>query len=240
MAGWGFEILRSAEVADTSLVLRRYVDHCKFESLLQTQSLYFSPASHFSDEVEGYYTHRDYEHWERELVRSGFDELALSHARQAKVSLARWNRRAVLVSCWTNGRFEDARMWREYAQGSEAVAIETTVGHLRRILGPYFLIVPVTYLDYTEWSIPKTHSLQPYFCKQDRYAWEREVRIIGEMEVGKRIETPRLVRVDLPVLLRRVIISPYASSDYAEAVALMLREASIGAEVNPSSLRNAA
>jgi hypothetical protein len=126
------------------------------------------------------------------------------------------------------------------SQGSEAVAIESTVGHLRGVLGPYFLIVPVTYLDYAEGSIPKTHSLEPYFSKQDRYAWEREVRIIGEMEVGKRIETPRLVNVNLQALLRRVIIFPYAPSDYAKTVASMLREASIGAEVNPSSLTTAA
>jgi hypothetical protein len=171
MTGRGFEILRSAEVTETSRGLRRYLDHSKFESLLQTRSLYFSPATHFSDEGEGYYTHRDYEHWERELVQSGFDKLALSRARQAKVSVARWNRRAVMVSCWTSGPFEDPRMWREYARGTEAVAIEATVGHLRHSLGPYFLIVPVTYLHYSKGSIPKTHSLQPYFYKQDRYAW---------------------------------------------------------------------
>jgi hypothetical protein len=49
MAGWGFEILRSTEVADTSLVLRRYFDHSKLASLLQTQSLYFLTCPGFSD-----------------------------------------------------------------------------------------------------------------------------------------------------------------------------------------------
>jgi hypothetical protein len=131
-------------------------------------------------------------------------------------------------------------MWREYGNSSEAVAIETAVGRLRSALGPAFLIIPVTYLDFSKDSLPKEHSLQPYFFKRGHFAWEREVRIIGEMEIGKRMGTPRLVRIDLEGIVQRVIVSPYAAPEYLETVRGMLREASLSIDVHTSAIKNAA
>ena len=107
------------------------------------------------------------------------------------------NQRAIVITCWTASIDESPRMWSEYGRGPDAVALETTVGRLRRALGSAFLIVPVTYLDFSRDTIPREHSLQPFFFKQSSFAWEREVGVVTEMEVGKRIETPRLASVDL-------------------------------------------
>ena len=49
--------------------------------------------------------------------------------------------------------------------------------------------------DFAKQSIPKRHSLQPYFFKRKSFSWEREVRIIGAMEMGKRIGSARCVPI---------------------------------------------
>jgi hypothetical protein len=239
MSQWGFEILRSSEVDDSNLVLRRYLTPPKFTGLTTSGSLYFAPASSFSDESEGHYTQRDYDAWDQELVHAGFDDRSRARASSAKAKIAYWNRQAVVISCWTAGASEDLRMWREYGKSSNAVAIETTVGALRASLGPDFLIIPVTYLDFGNHSIPKRHSLQPYFFKRSHFSWEREVRVIGNMEMGKRIGTPRFVPIDLQRVVNRLIISPFATSDYVGTIERALRAHSLSIPLVESEIVNA-
>jgi hypothetical protein len=148
MSQRGLEIRRSSEVDDSNLVLRRYLTPPKFTGLTTSGSLCFAPASSFSDESEGHYTQRDYDAWDQELLHAGFDDRSRARASSAKAKIAYWNRQAGAMSCWTAGPSEDLRMWREYGKSSDAVAIETTVGALRASLGPDFLIIPVTYLDF--------------------------------------------------------------------------------------------
>lgn len=124
----------------------------------------------------------------------------------------------------------------EYGKNPEAIALETTVGRLRRALGWGFLIIPVTYLDFSRQAIPKEHSLQPFFFKQCGFGWEREVRVVGEMEVGKRIESPRVVPIDLASLFQKVILSPIASGAYRVAVESTLSAAGLSIPLYQSIL----
>jgi len=233
----GFKLLRSFETADDSLLLCRYMTDWKFVDLISSRSLYFTPASEFSDKLEGHYTHLDSELAERQLARWGLDSQARARASDARTLIARHNQKAVVICCWTAVRGEDLRMWSEYGKGSNAVAFETTVGRLRRALGSDFLIAPVTYVDFSQQTIPKEHSLQPFFFKQLCFAWEHEVRVVGEMEVGKRIESPRLVPIDLASTFQKVIVSPFASVTYRIAVESRLSAASLCTPVHDSALR---
>jgi hypothetical protein len=172
------------------------------------------------------------------LALWGLDSKAREVASESRAIVAAHNQKAVVISCWTGGIRESLRMWSEYAQGAEAVAIETTVGDLRRALGSDFLIVSVRYLDFLKQSIPKEHSLQAFFFKRRCYDWEQEVRVIAEMEVGKRIESSRLVPIDLQSALRGIVISPFASADYFHTVASLLEAQSLSLPVYDSMLRS--
>src|SRR5438067_2795222 len=98
MSQWGFEILRSSEVRDSNLVLRRYFTASKFTSLATSGSLYFAPAASFPDESEGHYTERDYDAWDQELLYARFDDRSRHRASTAKAKIAYWNRQAVVIS----------------------------------------------------------------------------------------------------------------------------------------------
>jgi hypothetical protein len=236
----GFDYLRQFEVTDSTLVLRRYMSHWKFSQTVESRTLYFAAAakSSFSDELEGYHTKLDDDLSDAQLVRWGLDSRARAVASDSRAIVAAHNQKAVVISCWTAGINESLRMWSGYGQGPEAVAIETTVGELRRALGSDFLIVSVRYLDFSKQSIPKEHSLQPFFFKRRCYDWEQEVRVVGEMEVGERIGSPRIVPVDLHSLVRRVVVSPFASIDYRATVMSLLKAASLSLPVHDSMLRS--
>lgn len=233
----GFHLLRRFETADDALVLRRYVADWKFADLVESAGLYFAPASKFSDDLEGHYTHHDNGRSDQQLAQWGLDARERVIAADARARVAIHNRKAVVVCCWAAGVAESRRHWAEYGSGPEAVALQTTVGRLRRALGPEFLIVPVTYLDFARDAIPREHSLQPFFFKEHSFSWGQEVRVVGEMEVGRRIETERVVQIRLASVFERIIVSPSASSAYRGAVESRLHSASLGIPVFDSALR---
>lgn len=232
----GFELLRRFEATDSGLLLRRYINHSKFVRLVESGALHFAPASTFADALEGHYTHLDNELSDAQLAGWGLDSHARAIASTARAGIAKSNQKAVVICCWASGIEEDPRMWSEYGQEQEAVALETTVGDLRRALGTDFLIVPVSYVDFSRDTIPKEHSLQPFFFKRRTFSWEREVRVVGEMEIGKRIGSSRLVPVDIGAVFRRVVISPAAPSSYLATVASLLESASLPLPVHESVL----
>ena len=67
---------------------------------------------------------------------------------------------------------------------------------------------------------------------------KQEVRVVGEMEVGTRIGSPRVVPIDLQSALRKIVISPFASADYAATVAALLEARSLSLPVHDSMLRS--
>ena len=116
--------------------------------------------------------------------------------------------------------------------------IETTVGALRRELGPGFLIIRVTYGGSETVTIPKDHSLFPYFFKRACWTWEQEVRVIGEMEPGQRLGTARGVPIKIGSLLRRIVVPPYARPSYTDEVSRLLAENAISVPLTASAISN--
>lgn len=218
MAQVGWNLLREFECNDDTLTLRRFMGFPKFQHLVNSTSLYLTPASKFEDKLEGHYTFRDYGEWDKQLKSWGLGSNEREIAKQAKATIASQNQGAVVISCWTMAPSSHPRMWDEYAGSPEAVVVETTVGLLRKTLGSGFLIIPVRYMDFDASNIPKEHSLQPFCYKQTNYAWEREVRVIGEMVIGERIGTPRTVLVPLNTLISKVCLHPRAPKSFVDLV----------------------
>lgn len=218
MAQVGQRLLKEFEISDNELTLRRYMDFFKFQHLINTRRLFLTPASAFNDKIEGHYTSQDYNRWDKQLSGWGFNSNEREIAEKAKGMIARHNQGTVVISCWTMAPVIDSRIWEEYAKPPETVVLETTVGRLRQTLGSGFLIVPVRYLDFDEDQIPKEHSLQPFCYKQACYAWEQEVRVIGEMEIGTRIDSPREVPISLSILIAKVGLHPQAPQSFVDSV----------------------
>jgi hypothetical protein len=213
------------------------LNHWKFKDLLESKSLCFTPASKFYDELEGHYTKFDQYAWDQQLSVWGINQFVRSIALASKLSVTQHNQKAIVISCWVLGVEENARIWRDYDGSVKSVAIETTVGQLRATLGSGFLMVRVNYIDSTLDSIPKDHSLQPFFFKGESFEWEREVRIVCAMERGQRIGTLRIVPIDPGRLIRKIIISPFVGAAYAKEVRSLLTSVPLSIPIEESSLR---
>ena len=217
--------LRRYEVREDDLALWRYMNLRKFKSLMKSKSLYFPPSSTFNDELEGHITNYDHRAQDAQLSRFGISTSQRQIAEQARKAIADSNQMPTVISCWTKNTDGPECMWKEYGGSIEkSVAIETTVGRLRGCLGSEFLIIPITYLDFEKDSIPGGHSLLPFFFKRLKYSQEREVRIIGDMEMGKRIGSHRTVQVDLKLLLGKIVVSPKASRFFRNCVERITRK----------------
>ena len=203
---------------DDALTLRRFMDEFKFRDLLATRALYLAPASAFADQREGHYSTLDHQTWDTQFAGWGFDTVGRNRAAQAKAAVARHNQGAVVISCWTTAPADHSRMWRDYGESTQAVMVEATVGRMRDCLGAGFFIVPVQYLDFERESIPKEHVLQPFCYKQKSYGWECEVRVIGSMETGKRVGSPRIEAVNLRALVTRICIHPEAPQSFVDSI----------------------
>jgi hypothetical protein len=227
-----FGLLRTYEEHDDSLILRRYLNLEKFNDFIVSRTLYFAPTSAFKDKdkLEGHYTKFDYRSWNKQLSHWGLCKKDRNGAARAKMEVAQHNQKAVVISCWTKGAAEGRRMWKRYKAD---VAIETNVRDLRASIGPAFLIIPVKYYDSKRDTIPKDHSLQPFFYKRLCYSWEKEIRVIGEMELGKQIGTPRRVPINPERLVHRII----ASQKCFESISQLVSEHSLCIPVEASTVK---
>jgi hypothetical protein len=227
-----FDALRGFGLSARDAILRRFMSWPKFQSLIETQTLYFSPASEFEDKTEGHYTNQDEREREAFLRKLGFSARELTMAAEVNAAVQKLNQGPTVVSCWTEETPENPRMWTDYGRSGEAVMIETTVGRLIDCLGSDFLIVRVRYVDLERDQIPRGHSLLPFFYKDKKcFGWEKEVRIIGDMDQGALIGTPKKMPIKVGDLLTRVVVSPTAPSPFGETVKSLVERAISGLKV---------
>lgn len=212
------EIMRLYEIEDLTVPLARVMNFSKFKDLIDSETLYFTAASNFDDKLEGNYTNLDLQKSEDQLISYGFDDAALKVASEAKHLIANHNQQAVVISCWTMAGEISNRMWDTYTFSEDSLAIQSTVGKLRKALGKDFLFIPVKYLDFDKESIPRNDSLEPFFYKQNIYSWENELRIVAEMVSGTRIGTPRRAFVSLDSIITGIKFHPKASNAFIENV----------------------
>ena len=237
-----FAYVRQYAYSGPDTIIRRYLQLDKFLDLARTGELYFAPASAMSDPEEGYFTLADQRAREENLQTMGFPARGLNIARKAWDTIAAGSAKTVVLSCWTMGRAEDPRMWHEYAPSSDAVALETTVHALQRALSPEFLAVPVRYMDRENELLPNStlDTLEPYFFKGKHFEWERELRFVGNMEMGRQLGSPRRIKVHPGRAHFRFIVAPSAPVGRLEQVRTLLAHWEPGVKVRASSLARAA
>jgi hypothetical protein len=232
-----FAYVQQYAYSGADVTIRRYLTLDKFLDLVRTGELHFAPASAMSDSKEGHFTPADQRSREKRLARIGARGLEI--ARQAWTTMAISNAKTVVLSCWSMGSDEDPRMWSEYAPSRDAIALETSVQALQSALGHEFLAVPVRYVDRDTAELPSAtlDALEPFFFKGLDYQWEREVRFIANMEMGKRLATPRRVKVVPSRVPLRFVLAPTASASRENEVRDLLSGWEPGLQVFPSRLR---
>lgn len=228
---------------DATATLWRYMSFAKLCSLLERQELFFSLVGDMEDRYEGFIC----------PPPPGLED-RLQQAEYRGVEVLHKIARTALINCWTKSDHESALMWKTYA-GVGGVAVRTTFQDLKESLrfGAKHLVTfgQVTYVDYPQQQVPR-FGLAPLFHKRTEYRGEEEVRMVLpgppwdtllDSNVQEILLDPdvveqrgRYVTVDLDVLVKQVVVSPYAAPWFAEVVESAVQRSTVGACVVSSTI----
>ena len=209
-------------------VLWRYMDFTKFVSLLETSSLYLVRADQLGDPFEGSYPepnvatrpHRYPEEFV-EKISSG-----LLTAREM-----------IFISCWHESATESAAMWKLYSREQDGVAVRTDCQSLWESLmdTDNTYIGRVSYIDYGRAIINEGNLFDPYLYKRHEFEHEREVRIV-RLVPGSNPTHGIYHQVDLSMLVKSIIVAPYAEDWFADLVRGVAARYELADHVTRSSL----
>jgi hypothetical protein len=181
--------LRDLKEEDMDLKVWRYMPFTKFISMLTFQAIWFPKLNILQDQFEGTMpaatkTMMESEYQDMKInfppeTHWQFDQMASKNEDDS--------RELLLVSCWFLDDIESDKMWQEYGNGNEAVAIQSTVRQLFQNIG-----VPhdkhathmgrVKYVDHENFMMSSYEANQGHeraFVKDaTKFSHEQELRII--------------------------------------------------------------
>jgi hypothetical protein len=201
--------------------LWRHIRLSQLLAVLESRSLWFSAISQLEDKFEGSYTKRDVRRQEQLIQATKRRRGAPIEIGEDFVARTRQRvRERVFVNCWYSGNDESAALWHWLARHADFVAIQTTFGELQRAVRARIYSGTVQYLDYERRRIPQGSVLNPYFCKRMSFQFENELRLLRyesqlpASQIPKGLRTP----VNLKLLVRRVMVAPYAPTWIGDTV----------------------
>ena len=258
--------------------LWRYMSFEKFVSILKTESLFYTKAYKFEDTFEGV---------RPQLITDSYKKALNRHTPKAHISgvikiLDIW-RKHVMCNCWHQNEEESSAMWNNYSNHNSGIAVKTTMQKLKNSLSDTMFDVfigKIKYISSRTYDEHYTHNFLksiengslldlyknwtyfPYFCKRKKFEYEREVRIIIDIDsyiddVLKKFpaetisdpefiesafpdsgENGKLYRVNVNMLIGEIITSPYADERITQEVKSAIQKYGYNFKVNPSTLKN--
>ena len=227
-------------------VLWRYMDFTKFVSLLDKQALFFARADKLEDSFEGYLPG---------INRAAAREFHEGYPDQLQTMFNRLKERPrfMLINCWHKGDHESAAMWKLYAKDDSGIAIKTNFDSFAKSFttSQDIFIGKVNYIDHDTEPLPRSSVLNVFLCKRKSFEHEHEVRAIvqiplpGDPNEGKEgvidfsqdiCDVGNDYEVNLSVLIKEVIVGPYAPDWLLELVQSVADRYNLEAPVVRSAL----
>jgi len=197
------------ETPPDELAIWWYMDVGRFLALVKNGSLYFCRKHELDDPWEGVVppvgVSRAIDRFSRSEENARFLEESIHETGEMVAARA-------VVTCWHANPRESVAMWRLYTTGAEGVAIQSTVGRLKKALEREpcsTKIARVRYIDHAEDDVGRDWALNPLaplFCKRKGFEHEQEVRCVIANPEGEReqalvmSELDPALRVKFPVI----------------------------------------
>ncbi len=230
-------------VKNDSMKIWRYLDFTKFVSLLDTEKLFLCRADQLDDP------------WEGSLSRANLDEREKQdrkypHITNDEISdIHKYARYHVFISSWHMNEFESAAMWKLYLKSDEGIAIQSTLGDLKKSLDKTKIDVTigkVEYIDYDKDVISEKSIVYPFVHKRKSFEHEKEICVLKWIMPPKVKGKPDLstpnpnlgieVEIDLQVLINNVYVSPTAPPWFFDLTKSVLKKYKVEKEVIKSNM----
>ncbi len=155
--------------------------------------------------------------------------------------------RSHLINCWHVNENESFAMWKIYTKDSPSIAIQSTIGRLKRcfdVNSERIWIGEVEYIDFREWE-PKNrffnadtpNTLKTFFLKWHYFQYENEIRaVINKAYINHKSETGILVSISLNELIECIYLSPDTDQENEKKVKDLLEKYNYSFPIKKSDL----
>ncbi|MFD2910154.1 hypothetical protein ACFSX9_15595 [Flavobacterium ardleyense] len=217
---------------DDNTVIWKYLDLSKFLDMLLSRQLFMSRSDKFEDQYEGTFSEPTFE----EIKKIAADNPEF-------LDFYKSHREKVTISSWHINEYESFAMWQIFTQNTEGLAIQTTIGRLKRALEKEKkteqFIGEVNYIDYKKEFIPFDDNFFPFLFKRKSFQYEREIRIISDMsKKGIRIDNGLKVDVDLDEMIEKIYIHPKSENWYKKLVIELVSKLGFDFKIEKSDLES--
>ena len=213
-------------------IIWKYLDLSKFLDMLLSKQLFMSRSDKFEDQYEGTFSEPTFE----EIRKISADNPRF-------LDFYKSHREKVTISSWHINEYESFAMWQIFTQNTEGLAIQTTIGRLKKALEQEKrteqFIGEVNYIDYKKEFIPFDDHFFPFLFKRKSFQYEREIRIISDMSKKEmRIDNGLKVDVDLDELIEKIYIHPKSENWYKNLVIQLVDQLGFTFNIEKSDLES--
>ncbi|KVV15391.1 DUF2971 domain-containing protein [Flavobacterium sp. TMP13] len=218
--------------ADPDTIVWKYLDLSKFLDLLISKKLFMSRSDKFEDQYEGTFSEPTFGEIKK-LAENNPDFLKYYKTHREKVA----------VSSWHINENESFAMWQIFTQNSEGLAIQSTIGRLKKALKPENnydqYIGEVNYIDYKKEYIPFEDLFFPFLFKRKSFQYEREVRIITDTSQNNiKLNDGLKINVDIRHLIEKLYIHPKSENWYKNLVIELMERLGFDITIEKSDLES--
>jgi len=230
-------------IKNDSMIIWRYLDFTKFVSLLDTEKLFLCRADQLDDP------------WEGSLSRANLDAREQPDGKYSNIQndeisdIHKYARYHMFISSWHMNEFESAAMWKLYLKSDEGIAIQSTLGDLKKSLDKSEIEVTigkVEYIDYKKDLISEKNIVYPFVHKRISFQHENEIRVLKWIMPPKKegrndLSTPNPkfglnIDIDLNVLINKVYVSPTAPPWFLDLTKSIMKKYDVKKEVIMSDM----
>lgn len=215
--------LKVAQDLTDDTLLWRYVDLAKFVSLLEKKALWLARSDTFKDKHEGRFPSEM-----RSSLSKIYRELPTEPGSKIEgpEDFQDYLSRNAYISCWHKNSVENMVMWEIYGRETNAVALQTTIGSLKKSLKVNPIEVSecyignVIYADQDQVTGPFNYKT-PFFLKRPHFHFEQEVRVYASSYsvTNPSKDTPYGIELELKLsdAIEKVLVHP-DSLDWFQSV----------------------
>ena len=217
---------------DDNIIVWKYLDLSKFLEMLLSNRLFMSRSDKFEDQYEGTFSEPTYE------------EIKKIAANNPKfLNYYKKHREKVVISSWHINEYESFAMWQIFTKNNEGLAIQSTVGRLKKALATERKTIQhigqVNYIDYKKELIPFDDSFFPFLFKRKSFQYEREVRIISDVSLDNlKINEGLKIDVNIDQLIERIYIHPKSENWYKNLVIELVEKLGFDFTIEKSDLES--
>lgn len=247
---------------EPNLVIWRYMDLKKFESLLKNRALFFCRADRFSDPYEGSIPKREakYRIKESEKIVAFFGKDFVRQKAQESINnisnLHKQFKKQRIINCWHINNAENDSMWQLYLKSNEGIAIKTTVKRLEKSFiktKEQIFCSNVRYIDYendiwyheTYYPFTSYNMFMPLIHKRIEFQQEQELRLIHKIDFDdysnnywdkQPYEKGKNICVEINDLIEEIYCAPTSDEKQIEKIKELILEYSFDFKIKRSVL----